>query len=534
MERELTDNLYDFGNGRAALPTDVESERAVLSLCIRNQEILDKVVSKKLSASDFFEKKHSMIFEVMTKLFLDGKSVDPYTVNDALTKSGSIEKVGGSAYVLNLADSPAVVSNIDNYIDIICEKSKLRAIIAAMDEMMKLTYSGQTGVNDVIDIAVTKFSSLREAPEGIGFESLNTILRRNLNDINAIISGKNKSNAIMTGFRGLDYMLGGLRPGTLNVLAARPGMGKSALVINIAVNVAEKYNGKVNLFSLEMSKTEIGNRIISSRTNTTAKKLQKANLTREEELEIAKSLIKLYPLNIYIDDNSNVTPVSMLSKCKELKASGQLGLVIVDYLQLMTMPGKGNNYSRQQEISDISRSLKVMAKELEIPIIALSQLSRGSEKRDDHTPMLSDLRDSGAIEQDADSVFFIERNSYYNKEENSSDIQDAKIIVAKNRHGEIGTVKLKWMGSRTLFFEEDRPYDPVDPLQGVSAPDDKQNSAYTRTVDAGAAASDYKFDEVIDTPDQDDSSIPPPSEENHEFFSNMMESNELPSGFFGN
>ena len=227
-------------------------------------------------------------------------------------------------------------------------------------------------------------------------------------------------------------MLGGLRPGTLNIIAARPGMGKTALVINMATNIAQNYNKNVNIFSLEMSKSEIGNRIFASRTSTSAKTLQRAKIKREDELELGRAYKVLAPLPIYIDDNSNVNPVTMLAKCKELKAEGRLGLVILDYLQLMTMPGKGNNSSRQQEISDISRSLKIMAKELNVPVIALSQLSRGSEKRDDHTPMLSDLRDSGAIEQDADSVLFIDRNDYYRKGEEmkSEPVTEAKIIIA--------------------------------------------------------------------------------------------------------
>ena len=270
-----------------------------------------------------------------------------------------------------------------------------------------------------------------------------------------------------------------------------------------------------------MSKSEIGNRILASRAKVTAKELQKATLTPEKEQELAKVFGELAGLPIYIDDNSDVSPVTMLSRCKDLKAKGMLGLVIVDYLQLMTIPGRAGS-SRQQEISDISRSLKILAKDLGVPVIALSQLSRGSEKRDDHTPMLSDLRDSGAIEQDADSVIFIDRADYYKKDE-VPEIQDAKLIIAKNRHGETGKVHVKWWGAKTLFMDIPRDSDPVDPTTTGT------QSSYTRTTTPQASASDYNLEdeEPPFAPISEDDI--PVNDENEEFFADSNDS--FPDGF---
>lgn len=483
-DRELTNNLID--GEQKNLPYDLESERALLALCLKNSSKLNDILKGRITEDDFYDARHKLIYGAISKLYVSSGKIDPYTVADYLRKEGTLKKAGNNEYVISLIDSYAVSANADDYVAIITEKSKLRLLISTFEDMTSQAKKNSGSVNAIVDLAISRLSAMREAPEGVGFESLASIIKKNINEITQIKTGNSKGKIYKTGFSYVDHLLGGLRPGTLNIIAARPGMGKSAFVINIAVNAAELYNSNINIFSLEMSKSEIGNRIISSRTTTSSKKLQSANVTDNELFEIAKSCQNISTLPIYIDDNSNVNPVSMLSSCKQLKVEGKLGLIIVDYLQLMSMPSaKGSQYSRQNEISDISRSLKVMAKELEVPIIALSQLSRGSEKRDDHTPMLSDLRDSGAIEQDADSVIFIDRDDYYDKDKRSNEIQDAKIIIAKNRHGEPGVAKLKWHGARTLFYEEDRKSDPSE--QNVSP--------YARTTTPGGAASDYKFDD---------------------------------------
>lgn len=483
-ERELQDNLIEGITD--VLPYDMESERALLALCLKNAETLSTILGGNITSADFFDKRNQLVYSAITELYLNNQTVDPYTVNDYLSRTGGLERVGGYSFVPSIVDSYAVSANIDEYVKIITGKSKLRLLIKTLEDMAKQAKSGKGTVNEIADITISKLSAMREATEGVGFEALATIIKRNMNEIMLIKTGSYNGKIIKTGYSYMDHLLGGLRPGTLNIIAARPGMGKTSFVLNIATNVAQFYNVNVNIFSLEMSKSEVANRVISGRTTTSSKKLQNANISDTELLEVAKSCQEISQFPIFVDDNSSVNPVTMLSACKQLKAEGKLGLVIVDYLQLMSMPGnKGSSYSRQNEISDISRSLKVLAKELEVPVIALSQLARGAEKRDDHTPMLSDLRDSGAIEQDADSVIFIDRDDYYDKEKRSNAIQDAKIIIAKNRHGEPGVVKLKWCGARTLFYEEDKNGDPVE--QPVSP--------YARTTTPGGAASDYKFEE---------------------------------------
>ncbi|MBR5740876.1 MAG: replicative DNA helicase [Clostridiales bacterium] len=521
-ERELKDNLATGPAERPSVPLhDVETEKALLSLCIRNKEALDSAVGKRIVKENFSDKRNALIFEAITKLYMNNGSIDRFNVCEQLEKMGAINSAGGTEYVFAVANTASVASNADSYIESIREKSSMRQVVNTLKDLEKKASSGTNDVNDIIDLAVSRLTPIRENNDGVGFEGLNAILKRNINEIHAISSGKEKVNSVKTGFRGLDAMLGGFRPGTLNIIAARPGMGKTALVINIATNVAVHRNYNVNIFSLEMSKSEIGNRILASRASTTAKELQRAKISPEKEQELAKVFGELSGLPIYIDDNSDVSPVTMLSKCKDLKAKGMLGLVIVDYLQLMTMPGRANS-SRQQEISDISRSLKVLAKDMGVPVIALSQLSRGSEKRDDHTPMLSDLRDSGAIEQDADSVIFIDRADYYKKDE-VPEIQDAKLIVAKNRHGETGKVHVKWWGAKTLFFEENRKYDPVDPTTTG------QQSSYTRTTSSEASASDYNFeDEEPPFAPVSDEDVPV-NEENEDFFADSNDS--FPDGF---
>jgi len=497
MDRELYDNLADPAVSASAVSStqDVETEKALLSVCMRKKEALDTTINRGITKESFSDERNRLIFEAIATLYIDNGTIDRFNIVDVLEHKGYMTRAGGTQYIFSVADAPAVTSNLESYIKIVKEKCSMRMLMAAFDEFKKSGASGESSTNDIIDLCVGRLTAMREAPEGIGFEALQAILKRNLNEIHAIINGKERESTVLTGFRGLDAMLGGLKPGSLNIIAARPGMGKTSLVINIATNVAVHKRHNVDIFSLEMSKAEIGNRILASRADVTSKELARAKISKEKEEELTRAYRTLAELPIYIDDNSAVNPVKMLSKCKELKSRGQLGLVIVDYLQLMSGSGLSKNASRQEEVANISRSLKIMAKDLQVPIIALAQLSRASEKRSSDradgsgTPLLSDLRDSGAIEQDADTVLFIDRD-YYKKGEETP-VQDARLIVAKNRHGETGTVHVKWWAAKTMFFEEDRKYDPVDPTTTGAQ---SSSSAYTRTVSSDASASDYKFE----------------------------------------
>ena len=486
--RNYPDNLID---GQTVPNTDVDSERAVLCLCLKHEKALEKC-SQKLVRDDFSDPRNGCIFGSILELYMESRKIDRYTVADHLESHGQIHSAGGRDYLYSIAEMVAVIANIDDYLGSVLGKSRLRQLSKLLNKYQTLASSGKQEADLIVDTAVTELTAMRPDDEGVGFERLDKILKDNLNNIKLVSSGKAKRN-VNTGFNMLDRIMGGMAPGSLNIIAARPGMGKTALAINIATNVARFEGVNVNFFSLEMGKAEIGNRVMASRTDINSRELQRANLSKDKQDKLLVAIKELQDLNIYVDDKSLLTPVIMMSKLKELKSAGKLGLVIVDHIQLMSSGISKMSGNRQAETTEISRALKLMAKEMEVPIIALSQLSRGAAQREDHTPMLSDLRDSGAIEQDADSVIFIDRPDYYKHGETAEEkeeITDAYIYLAKNRKGETGKVKLKWWARRTLFFEEDRKEDPKDPMAGAGS------SSYTRTTSSDAASSDYKFEDA--------------------------------------
>lgn len=471
-------------------PQNNDAEIAVLSCCLDSKDALagSAVV---LEADDFYTPAHQLIFQTMKDLYAESKTVDIITVGDSLKKHGDLEKAGGMAYLSELVDAHALISNYTEYIKIVRQKSMNRKLITSIKEIMQMSYDGDEDPHNLIELAISRLAELRDhGIDDATFLSLKDVLTETVKNI---ITPK-KEKAVMSHFALLDWVTNGFRPGTLTIVAARPSMGKSAFVINIAANVAIKSGLPVAFFSLEMSGEEIGNRILSSRCDISTSVLQSGkNLSHEDIGRINGSLPFLGKAPLFIDEHSGTSPAEMLTRCRELqnKLGRKLGLVCIDYLQLMS--AVRSNPSRQQEISEISRSLKLMAKELKVPIIALSQLSRESEKRDTHRPILSDLRDSGAIEQDADIVMFIHRPDYYkNKEEVTTDesgegtkpvaideekIEKAEIIVAKNRQGPTKTIYLSWNGSRTVFFESERN-DPNAPM-GPSDQDAPPESAYS-------------------------------------------------------
>ncbi len=467
-------------------PQNNDAEVAVLSCCLDSKDALNGCAVV-LDAEDFYTPAHQLIFQVMKDLYAESKTVDMITVGEALKKHGDLEKAGGMAYLSELVDAHALISNCNEYIKIVRQKAMNRKLINSIKEIMQMSYDGDADPHNLIELAISRLAELRD--HGIGdetFLSLKDVLTETVKNI--VVPKKEK--AVMSHFALLDWVTNGFRPGTLTIVAARPSMGKSAFVINIAANVAIKSGLPVAFFSLEMSGEEIGNRILSSRCDISTSVLQSGkNLSHDELNRINGSLPFLGKAPLFIDEHSGTSPAEMLTRCRELQnqLGRKLGLICIDYLQLMSAVRP--NPSRQQEISEISRSLKLMAKELKVPIIALSQLSRESEKRDTHRPILSDLRDSGAIEQDADIVMFIHRPDYYkNKEEvNQEDdgeakkpmpvdeekIEKAEIIVAKNRQGPTKTIYLSWNGSRTVFFENERndPNRPQGPSDQDAPPD---------------------------------------------------------------
>ncbi|NLK89773.1 MAG: replicative DNA helicase [Clostridiaceae bacterium] len=415
-----------------------------------------------LKTDDFYRPDHQLIYETICDLYMGSKPVDIITVSDALESKGLLEKTGGLAYISSLPDLVPVVSNAAHYADLVRQKSILRRLIQAMDEVTGLCYGDAENADILLDIAARRIYDIRENRDATGFESLKDIMGRAVNDLAALANGKQREKTVLTGFYSLDKILGGLRPGGLIIIAARPGMGKSALALNIAQKAATLYQVPAAVFSLEMSKEEIGNRMLSTQSLVNNRILYTGELQADDWDKIARALPPLYAAPVYVDDRSGTSVMEMLSKCRQLKLENRLGLVIIDYLQLMN-GSSGRFESRQQEISEISRSLKIMAKDLGVPIIALSQLSRACEQRTDKRPMLSDLRDSGAIEQDADVVLFLYRQQYYDTDRVQTETEDAEIIVAKNRQGGTGSIHLGWWPKYTMFFEKDDGRIPSEP-----------------------------------------------------------------------
>jgi len=454
MTKELANSI----SGRVP-PQSIQAEQAVLCACLDSEDGRSVALTT-LQPQDFYHPGNRLIFTSILELAAERSPVDIIMVSEHLKRKGELDAVGGTAYISQLSDLMIIRSNIAEYASIVRQKALLRKIIESMDEVVKQSYEGDQEANNLVDIAMKRLSEIRENPSGRGFESINDILRRTLQEIMDISRGKKDRRVVHTGFLKLDQATGGLRPGSLVIVAARPAMGKSALVVNIATNASILYNTHVAFFSLEMSKEEIGNRILSSKAEISTFKLQNASVSSKEWEEIYHALTLISTAPFYIDDRSGINTVEMMAKCRQLKNENRLGLVVVDYMQLMSPAGGRSFGNRQQEISEISRSLKIMAKELEVPVIALSQLSRGAENRDEHRPILSDLRDSGAIEQDADVVLFIYRPKYYEPQPDNKPFEKAEIIIAKNRQVPTKTVHLQWWPQRTLFFEDASLADP--------------------------------------------------------------------------
>ena len=534
---EYMNNLIDQGIEE---DNEVEVEMAVLALCMRKNSAVLQVVENKISDDDFSDPRNRTIFNVIIDMFLDNAQIDRITVYSELEQRGLAEKAGGQRYVYRVGDKMAVQSALMSYIDAIRERSERTRLLKAVEEVRKKALSGNLKASEAVDYAINEMSHLKSSGESKGFEGMPEILKLTMTEITSELKDENVGGKVKLGFPKLDSMLGGLRPGSLNILAARPSMGKSALAINMAANVA-RYQNPVAIFSLEMSKQEIASRLMSSfMSKPVSEIIYSHKMSDSDRKQIDNALAKLSEFPIFIDDNSDTNPVTMKSKLTQLFADPKKAprLVVIDYLQLMTMPGAGGR-SRNEEVTAISRSLKLLAKEFNIPFIALSQLSRGAAQRDDHTPQLSDLRDSGAIEQDADTVMFIDRPDYYKKkdEEGSSeeenapqnvnfkDNNDAKpayIYLSKNRHGKTGRDSVWWVPRKTMFIEHSE-----------KDPEDDGGSAYTRTVDGDTASQNYNFDSVTtdeapipEPPMPDNEDIPP---EGDDFFAQTND--DFPSGF---
>ncbi|MDO5301778.1 MAG: replicative DNA helicase [Tissierellia bacterium] len=440
----------ELPQGRIA-PHSEEAEASLLGAMLKTKESVTVAVEL-LNEEDFYFDAHRLIFRAILELYNGNEPADLITVTTLLAKQKKLEEVGGRSYVSGLTLGSAVLSNTEAYARIIREKATLRRLILAGDAIVEESYSDANNVSFIIEQAEKRIFDITQGNVRNGLVPLNVPMMETLAGMNE--RGKNPGGltGLTTGFVDVDRKLSGLQKSDLVLLAARPSMGKTALMVNIATNAAQKAGAHVAVFSLEMSKQQLSQRIISSICHVDLMKIISGELTADEWRKILETMTLINQLNIRIDDTPGISPLELKAKCRRMKAESGLDLIVVDYLQLMEMSGRVE--SRQQEISAISRALKGVAKELEVPLVALSQLSRAPELRADHRPVLSDLRESGAIEQDADIVLFLYRDEYYNPESEKQNI--GEVIIAKHRNGPTGTVELMFKKEFTKFVNLQR------------------------------------------------------------------------------
>ena len=428
------------------MPYAIEAEQSVLGSILLDKDLIIVVIDI-VSKEDFYSDQNAEIYDSMLTLFKNSEPIDLITIVNELRKRSLLEKVGGIPYITSLSSAPDFTSHITKYAAIVKEKSILRKLIRTSTDLMQKSYEQSMQIQDILDFAEKSIFDIAQEKDQRGLVKIENVLADSFEILHDLYMRKDKMTGITTGFIDLDRKINGLQKTDLILIAARPAMGKTAFSLNIAQNAAMKGNASVAIFNLEMSKEQLIQRMISSTSHVELNKLKNGNIEDDEWPKITTGMGILQNTKIYIDDSPGITAVELRSKCRRLKVEKGLDLVLIDYLQLME--GDGRTESRQQEISKISRSLKILAKELECPVIALSQLSRAVEQRSDHRPMLSDLRESGAIEQDADLVMFLYRDDYYNPDSDQKNITE--VIIAKHRHGEIGTIPLTWFGQYQLF-----------------------------------------------------------------------------------
>jgi replicative DNA helicase len=432
-------------------PHNLDAEQSVLGSMLLDKEAV-AAASEVLQGEDFYSDAHKEIYEAILDTYDQGKPVDLVTLAEALRQRGSLEAVGGGTYISDLSMSVPSTANVRYYIRIIEEKSILRKLISASNEIIKESYEASEDLDIIIDHAEKKIFDISQKKNKQSFESIKTILLETYSKIEEMSKNKGRITGVPTGFRDFDMRTSGLNPSDFVLIAARPSMGKTSFAMNIAQNAAVRYKVPVAIFSLEMAKDQLAQRMLSSEANVELQKVRTGDLSEEDWIKLVNAATPLSQAPIFIDDTPGVTAMEVRSKARRLKMEHNLGLIVIDYLQLMS--GRGKTESRQQEVSEISRSLKALARELQVPVVALSQLSRGPEARQDHRPMLSDLRESGAIEQDADLVVFLYRDEYYNPDTEKKNIAEA--IIAKQRNGPTGTVELVWLGQYTKFASYER------------------------------------------------------------------------------
>ncbi|MDF3001259.1 MAG: dnaB [Bacillota bacterium] len=433
-------------------PHNDDAEKSVLGSILLDKEALFEVLEI-LRPEDFYSEMHKEIYSGVIELYRKNQPVDILTVSEELKKRKSLEMVGGRAYIALLSTLVPSTSNAAEYAKIIAEKAILRRLIGTASDIVDKSYQEKMGPSEVLDFAERGIFEIAQQRQSKDFAPIKDVLWSNIARLDELSKLDGNITGLTTGFIDLDARTSGLQKSDLIMLAARPAMGKTAFALNIAQQAAIKGKGTVLIFSLEMSRDQLGQRMLSMESRIEMQKLKTGSLERKDWDQIHMALDTLSKANIFIDDSPGITAMEIKNKCRRLKAEKGLDLVVIDYLQLMSYEGKSEN--RQQEISSLSRFLKLLAREMDCPVIVLSQLSRAVEQRTDHRPILSDLRESGSIEQDADIVMFLYRDEYYNPETTDKP-NICEVIISKQRSGPTGTVELTWLGKYTRFVDKSR------------------------------------------------------------------------------
>ncbi len=437
---------------RREMPNSLEAERCVIGAMVLDRDAIT-TASEILTRDDFYQSTYGILFETMVELMNLGQAVDPVTLQNKLKEKSVPEEISSLGYLMEILDQTPTAANVKYYAEIVHQKAVLRNLIRINEEIANQCYAGTDSMENILDETEKKMLQILNVRSGSDYVPISEVVSNALQRIEAASRQQGNVTGIATGFYDLDYQLAGFQPSDLIIIAARPSMGKTAFVLNVAQYVAFHENLTTAIFSLEMSKEQLVNRLFSLESRVDAQALRSGNMPDGDWEKLVEGAETIARSNLIIDDTPGIKISELRSKCRKYKLEHDLKLVIIDYLQLMS--GTGKSESRQNEISEISRSLKALARELNVPVVALSQLSRAVEQRPDHRPMLSDLRESGGIEQDADVVMFIYRDDYYNHDSEEKGI--AEIIVAKQRNGPIGTQKLVWLPQYTKFANRERP-----------------------------------------------------------------------------
>ncbi len=425
-------------------PQNLDAEQSILGSILIDNEVYGNIEGF-LTDRHFYKEGHRKIFQSFTRLFQRHEPIDMVTVAEDLRQAGDLEAIGDVPYLLGLADSVPTAAYAENYANIVVQKATLRDLIAASGEIMQIAFDQSLPVDQILDKAEASIFDLASNKRQSFFDSMGTLVDASFNRINELLENPDPISGLRTGFTELDNMTAGLQPGSLNILAARPSMGKTALALTIAQNVALREKKAVGIFSLEMSGIQLVTRMLCSEATVDMSRVNNGQLSERDFQRLANTAALMTEAGIFIDDKASLTVMEVRSRARRLMAEHNLGLLIIDYLQLMD----GSSDNRQQEISNISRGLKALARELDIPVLVLSQLSRAVESRPNKRPMLSDLRESGAIEQDADLVMFIYRDEYYDAQSEQHGI--AEIIIGKQRNGPTGKIELQFHEAYVKF-----------------------------------------------------------------------------------